>query len=137
MADDARYVAQYPNAATRPDFSSPVALFNNIFWNNNAFTLTSSGPGATLVNQGFIDFEVHGTTNNADTFTPRYSDLTNGQILGPDGVQHAGARRPGQHHRRRPGVRHAVHAGADGRPARGSTRRPRRSRSPAPTRRSG
>ena len=66
-----------------------MALFNNIFWNNDAFTLTSFGPGATLVNQGFIDFEVHGTTNNADTFAPRYSDLTNGQILGPDGVQHA------------------------------------------------
>ena len=84
---DARYVAQYPNAATRPDFSNPVALFNNIFWNNDAMTLDQFGPGATLVDQGFIDFEIHGTTNNADTFTPRYSDLTNSQILGPDGVQ--------------------------------------------------
>jgi hypothetical protein len=73
--------------AGSPDFATPVALFNNIFWNNNAFTLSQPGPGATLVNQGFIDFEVHGTTNNADTFTPRYSDLTNGQNLGPDGVQ--------------------------------------------------
>ncbi|TCM37814.1 hypothetical protein [Kribbella sp. VKM Ac-2568] len=87
--NDARYVAQYPNAATRPDFSRPTAQFNDIFWNNNAFTLTGFGPGATLVNEGFIDFEVHGTTNNADTFVPRYSDLTNGQILGPDGIQHA------------------------------------------------
>ena len=86
---DPRYTAQYPNAATRPDFSNPVALFNNIFWNNDAFTLDQFGPGATLVAQGFIDFEVHGTTNNADTFTPRYSDLTNGQILGPNGVLHA------------------------------------------------
>jgi hypothetical protein len=75
--------------AGSPDFSRPAALFNNIFWNNNAFTLSQPGPGATLVDQGFIDFEVHGTTNNADTFTPRYSDLTNGQILGPNGVQHA------------------------------------------------
>ena len=41
-----------------PDFSNPVALFNNIFWNNNAFTLDQFGPGATLVNQGFIDFEI-------------------------------------------------------------------------------
>ncbi|MFF0268200.1 hypothetical protein [Kribbella sp. NPDC004536] len=86
---DARYVAQYPTASTRPDFSRPTAQFNDIFWNNNAFTLDSFGPGATLVNQGFIDFEVHGTANNADTFVPRYSDLTNGQILGPNGVQHA------------------------------------------------
>jgi hypothetical protein len=71
---------------TRPDFADPVALFNNIFWNNNAFTLSQPGPGATLVNQGFIDFEVHGTTRNADTFVPRFSNLTNGQNLGPDGV---------------------------------------------------
>ena len=60
------------------------------------FTLSQSGPGATLVDQGFIDFEIHGTTNNADTFTPRYSDLTNGQILGPNGVQHAVPGGPGQ-----------------------------------------
>jgi hypothetical protein len=86
---DARYAAQYPNAATRPDFSNPTALFNNIFWNNDAMTLSQFGPGATLVDQGFIDFEIHGTTNNNDTFTPRYSDLTNSQILGPNGVQHA------------------------------------------------
>jgi large repetitive protein len=52
-------------------------------------TLSQFGPGATLIDAGFIDFEVRGTTNNSDTFTPRYSTLTNGQILGPDGVQHA------------------------------------------------
>jgi len=75
--------------AGSPDFSRPTALFNNIFWNNNAFTLSQPGPGATLVNGGFIDFEVFGTTNNADTFTPRYSTLTNGQIRGPNGVLHA------------------------------------------------
>jgi hypothetical protein len=85
--NDARYVAQYPNAATRPDFSNPEALFNNIFWTNTAYTLSQPGPGAALVSHGSIDFEIHGTTNNADTYTPRYSDLTNSQILGPDGVQ--------------------------------------------------
>ncbi len=84
--NDARYVAQYPNAATRPDFANPTALFNNIFWDNNAYTLSSTGPGATQVDQGFIDFEIYGTTNPADTFTPRYSDLTNGLILGPAGA---------------------------------------------------
>jgi polysaccharide lyase family 4-like protein len=86
---DTRYTTQYPTSATRPDFSNPTALFNNIFWQNNAFTLDRFGPGAALVDQGFIDFEVQGTTNDADTFTPRYSILTNGQILGPNGVQHA------------------------------------------------
>ena len=84
--NDPDFQAMIPSG---PDFSNPVALFNNIFWNNNAFTLDQFGPGATLVNQGFIDFEIAGTTNNADTFTPRFSDLTNGQILGPNGVQHA------------------------------------------------
>ena len=52
-------------------------------------TLDQFGPGATLVDAGFIDFEVRGTGNSTDTFTPRYSTLTNGQILGPDGVQRA------------------------------------------------
>jgi len=70
-----------------PDFSNPRALFNNIFWNNEAFLLNRFGPGAILVSQGIIDFEVFGTTNNADTFTPRYSTVSTGQILGPDGVQ--------------------------------------------------
>jgi large repetitive protein len=86
-ANDPLFQATLP--AGSPDFSNPRALFNNIFWNNTAYTLSQPGPGATLVNQGFIDFEVHGTTNNADTFTPRYSDLTNGNILGPNGVLHA------------------------------------------------
>ncbi len=83
-------MAQYPNPNTRPDFSNPVALFNNIFWTNTAYTLSQPGPGATLVSNGTIDFEVHGTTRNADTFTPRYSDLSAGTtMLGPDGVLHA------------------------------------------------
>ena len=30
-----------------------------------------------------------GTTNNADTFTPRFSTLTNGLIIAPDGTQHS------------------------------------------------
>jgi hypothetical protein len=53
-----------------------VALFNNIFSNNQAFTLSQHGPGAALVNRGFIDLEVHGTGSASDTFTPRYSLLT-------------------------------------------------------------
>ena len=84
-ANSPQFQATLP--AGSPDFSNPRALFNNIFWNNNAFTLSQPGPGATLVDGGFIDFEIRGTTNNADTFTPRYSTLTNNQILGPDGVQ--------------------------------------------------
>jgi hypothetical protein len=86
-ANEPLFQATLPAAA--PHFSNPTALFNNIFWNNDAMTLSQFGPGATLVDAGFIDFEVRGTTNNADTFTPRYSTLTNGQILGPDGVQRA------------------------------------------------
>jgi hypothetical protein len=58
-------------------FSNPSALFNNIFWQNQAFTLSQPGPGATLVDHGFMDFEVHGTPGPA-SFTPRYSLVTNG-----------------------------------------------------------
>jgi len=86
-ANDPLFQAMLPAGA--PDFSRPTALFNNVFWDNDAFTLSSTGPGATLVDRGFIDFEVHGTLTNTDTFTPRYSDLTNGQNLGPDGVLRA------------------------------------------------
>jgi hypothetical protein len=90
-ANDPAFQATLPAGAK--SFSDPVALFNNIFWNNQAQVLDQFGPGATLspttlATGGYIDFEVHGTTNAGDTFTPRYSDLTNGQILGPDGALH-------------------------------------------------
>ena len=77
--NDPLFQATLPAGA--PDFSNPVAFFNNIFWNNNAFTLDQFGPGATLVDQGFIDLEIFGSADSAATFTPRFSDLTNGQIL--------------------------------------------------------
>ncbi len=86
-ANEPLFQATLPAGA--PDFSNPRALFNNIFWNNDAMTLSQFGPGATLVDAGFIDFEVRGTTNNGDSFTPRFSTLTNGQIIGPDGEQRA------------------------------------------------
>jgi len=76
-------------------FANPAALFNNIFWNNEAFTLDQWGPGATLTSSGYIDFEVHGTCTGravdcaADTYNPRFSDLTNSQILGADETVHA------------------------------------------------
>lgn len=66
-------------------FSKPVALFNNVFWDNEAFLLDHAGPGAALVSQGFIDLEVHGTGSAGDTLTPRYSLLTNGNVLRGDG----------------------------------------------------
>jgi len=81
---DSRNTAPY-------DFSNPVALFNNIFWQNEGMYLDQNGPGATLISlatpptDGFIDFEIHGTGNSTDTFTPRFSYLTNGLILVPDG----------------------------------------------------
>ncbi|WP_028061072.1 SdrD B-like domain-containing protein [Candidatus Solirubrobacter pratensis] len=81
-ANDPLYQASIPNG---PRFSRPVALFNNIFWNNQAFTLSQPGPGATLVSQGFLDFEVHGTLDATDRFAPRYSLMTNGDQLAGDG----------------------------------------------------
>jgi hypothetical protein len=63
-------------------FSNPVALFNNIFRNNEAFVLDHAGPGAALVSRGNIDFEIqNGNANNTDTFRPRYSILTNGNLI--------------------------------------------------------
>jgi hypothetical protein len=85
-ANDPLFQATLP--AGSATFSNPVALFDNIFWQNQAFTLSQQGPGATLVSQGFIDLEVHGTTSGADTFTPRYSLLTAGSIRGSDGTDH-------------------------------------------------
>jgi hypothetical protein len=87
-ANDPLFQATLP--ASAPKFSSPVALFNNIFWNNQAFTLSQPGPGATLVNEGFLDFEVHGTCgvnpNCADDgFQPRFSLMTNGNQIRGDG----------------------------------------------------
>jgi hypothetical protein len=80
--------ATNPALGLQGTFSNPVALFNNIFWHNQAYTLSYIGPGATLISQGYIDFEIHGTLNpTTDTFTPRYSDLTDGLLLGPDGVK--------------------------------------------------
>jgi large repetitive protein len=88
-ANDPRWQNAQP--ASAPKFSNPRALFNNIFWDNTAFTLDQFGPGAGLVNQGTIDFEIHGTCavnpNCAnERFTPRYSLLTDGNILTADGV---------------------------------------------------
>ena len=73
-----------------PRFSQPVALFNDIFWNNQAYTLSQPGPGAALVSHGFLDFEVHGTCGvnpscANDALAPRYSLMTNGDQLAGDG----------------------------------------------------
>jgi hypothetical protein len=90
-------------ANTTADFSNPVALFNNIFWNNQAYTIDFSTTPPSLVTGDLINFEVHGTSGpapagsgtacpgaaNADgcrRFTPRYSDLSNGNILEPGGT---------------------------------------------------
>jgi hypothetical protein len=69
-----------------PKFANPVALFNNIFWNNQAFLLSQQGPGATLVSQGFIDFQIEDVTT-ADPHiyeTARYNLFTNGDVLQDD-----------------------------------------------------
>ncbi|MFF4417889.1 choice-of-anchor Q domain-containing protein [Streptosporangium sp. NPDC001559] len=85
-ANDPLFQATLPPGS--PTFANPVALFDNVFWQNQAFTLSKPGPGATLVSHGSIDLEIHGTANGADTFTPRYSSLTAGTIRGSDGADH-------------------------------------------------
>jgi parallel beta-helix repeat protein len=61
-------------AAGSANFSNPRALFNNILWNNEAWTLQGNGPGATLADNGTLDLEVE--AGATDTFHPRYSVLT-------------------------------------------------------------
>jgi hypothetical protein len=73
-------------SGTAPKFSNPVAFFNNIFWDNQAYTLSQPGPGATLNSQGFIDLEVHATGLHTSTLTPRYSLLTANSEIRGDGV---------------------------------------------------
>jgi hypothetical protein len=71
-------------------FSDPVALFNNIFWNNEACTLDRTtmppslvGCNAEVGGGNIIDFEVQGTTG---TFSnARYNLFTNANVLQPDG----------------------------------------------------
>jgi hypothetical protein len=66
------YQATLP--ATADNFSKPRALFNNIIWNNEAWTLNGNGPGATLDDRGPLDLEVEsGASSN---FNVRYSVLT-------------------------------------------------------------
>lgn len=55
-------------------FSVPVAFFNNIFWNNEAFTADPT-VDTGLASAGMIDVEVYGTPGVLD---PRYSILTDG-----------------------------------------------------------
>ncbi len=56
-------------------FSVPIAFFNNIFWNNEAFTFDPTDADDGLVSAGTIDLEVYGTPG---TLAPRYSILTDG-----------------------------------------------------------
>ncbi|WP_248958796.1 hypothetical protein [Sphaerisporangium perillae] len=85
-ANDPLFQATLPAGSAK--FSNPAALFDNIFWQNQAYTLSHQGPGAALVSHGYLDFEVHGTTSGADTFTPRYTLLTAASIRGSDGADH-------------------------------------------------
>ena len=57
-----------PGAPTFPN----VVMFNNIFWENRAFTFDAAAENG-LADQGVIDLEVVGS---ASTFTPRWSLLT-------------------------------------------------------------
>ncbi len=83
-ANDPLFQVTLPGTA--PHFSDPVALFNNIFWDNDSMTLSQFGPGATLVDQGFIDFEVHDPSNPSQIFTnARYNLFTNGNVEQSDG----------------------------------------------------
>ena len=62
---------QAQQAGSAPHFSRPVQMFNNIFTTNTAYTYQASDN--TLVDHGFLDFEVLGT---AGTLNPSRSVLS-------------------------------------------------------------
>jgi SdrD B-like protein len=86
--NDPLFQATLPPGAA--DFSNPRALFNNIFWHNEAFTVDGTTTPPSLVSHGFMDFEIFGATGPR-SFRPRYSLLTSnygptnqGNIVGQD-----------------------------------------------------
>jgi hypothetical protein len=77
------------------DFSDPVALFNNIFWDNEVCTLDNSvvppaltGCTGDLADPAavYLDFEIHGTNGPETLGNLRYNLLTNGNLLQSDGT---------------------------------------------------
>ena len=73
-ANDPLFQATPAAPSAPPDFSNPVALFNNIFWNNDAFTLSQFGPGRDAGRPGV--HRLRDPRHDATTptrFTPRYS----------------------------------------------------------------
>ena len=92
-ANDPRSRPRCP--ASAPHFSNPVALFNNIFWDNQAYMLDRFGPGATLspttlVAGGYIDFEVPRHHERRRTRSRRGSPTSpTARSSAPDGALHA------------------------------------------------
>jgi hypothetical protein len=90
--NDPNFQATLP--AGSADFSNPVAMFNNIFWQNEGCTLDKNQTPPTLIgcngeindpNATYIDLEIHGTSSPTDTFTnARYNLFTNGTVLESD-----------------------------------------------------
>ncbi len=72
-----------------PHFSQPVAMYNNIFTENRAYTLNLSTTPASLTDAGLMDFEIDGVNG---TLNPRRSILStaypapgnSGNIIGAD-----------------------------------------------------
>jgi hypothetical protein len=74
IANGAGLVSERNDSGT--GFSNPVAFFNNIFWENEAFTFSPTGGadgGPTTVSAGFFDVEV---LSAAGVFSPRFSMFT-------------------------------------------------------------
>lgn len=83
--NDPLFQAMLPANAVH--YADPVALFNNIFWNNQAYTLDQFGPGATLTASRIIDFGIQDTTPGDHIYTnARYNLFTNGDVQQANGT---------------------------------------------------
>jgi hypothetical protein len=72
--------------ASAATFADPAVMFNNIFWNNEAFMPNLSTVPPSFTSHGFVDFQIESTTSNKTFGRARFNLFTNGQIRQSDGT---------------------------------------------------
>jgi hypothetical protein len=71
--------------AAAPTFADPL-MFNNIFWNNEAFMPDLSTVPPSLTSHGFVDFTIESTTSDKTFGRAHFNLFTNAQILQSNGT---------------------------------------------------
>jgi hypothetical protein len=65
-------------------FADPAVMFNNIFWQNEAFTPDLTTVPPTLTSHGYVDFEIESATSGKTFGHSRFNLFTNAQIRQSD-----------------------------------------------------